>query len=265
VLTFVALGGTGRPAGRRRAARLGFQLQSPAVVSALAILFFVLALNLSGVFEFGQLAPSGVDQLDRENSHARRLRLRRPRRRRRVAVHRAVHGCRARLRAERSRGVDAGRSSSRSASAWRCPTSSSPGFPDGGDACPVPVRGSSVQAGAGVSAVRDGDLARWVLGAQRDNDALLRLLLALLGIGFALWACRIVRTGGARPWGIAGLVVLRGGHDHRLAALRAEPVPAAGGQARSATTPVDAVHAGHGCGAHASGRPVSSTSPRRGA
>jgi thiol:disulfide interchange protein DsbD len=38
----------------------GFQLQSPAVVSALAILFFVLALNLSGVFEFGQLAPSGV-------------------------------------------------------------------------------------------------------------------------------------------------------------------------------------------------------------
>jgi len=38
----------------------GFQLQSPAVVTALAVLFFVLALNLSGVFEFGMLAPSGA-------------------------------------------------------------------------------------------------------------------------------------------------------------------------------------------------------------
>jgi thiol:disulfide interchange protein DsbD len=48
----------------------------------------------------------------------------------------------------------------------------------------------------------------WVLGAQRDNDSLLRLLIVLLGVGFALWAWRIVRTGGARPWAIAGLVAL---------------------------------------------------------
>jgi thiol:disulfide interchange protein DsbD len=48
----------------------------------------------------------------------------------------------------------------------------------------------------------------WVLGAQRDNDAVVRLLLALLGLGFALWAWRIVRTGGARPWGIAGVTAL---------------------------------------------------------
>ena len=33
----------------------------------------------------------------------------------------------------------------------------------------------------------------WVLGAQRDNDAVLRLFVVLLGIGFALWAWRIVR------------------------------------------------------------------------
>jgi len=46
----------------------------------------------------------------------------------------------------------------------------------------------------------------WVLGAQRDNDAVVRLLIALLGVGFALWAWRIVRTGGARPWGIAGFL-----------------------------------------------------------
>jgi thiol:disulfide interchange protein DsbD len=48
----------------------------------------------------------------------------------------------------------------------------------------------------------------WVLGSQRDNDAVLRLLAVLLGIGFALWAWRIVRTGGARPWGIAGVAAL---------------------------------------------------------
>jgi thiol:disulfide interchange protein len=48
----------------------------------------------------------------------------------------------------------------------------------------------------------------WVLGAQRDNDAVVRLLLALLCVGFALWAWRIVRTGGARPWGIAGAAAL---------------------------------------------------------
>ena len=50
----------------------------------------------------------------------------------------------------------------------------------------------------------------WVLGAQRDNDAVVRLLLALLCLGFALWTWRIVRTGGARPWGIAGVAALAG-------------------------------------------------------
>jgi thiol:disulfide interchange protein len=48
----------------------------------------------------------------------------------------------------------------------------------------------------------------WVLGAQRDNDAVVRLLLALLCLGFALWTWRIVRTGGARPWGVAGIAAL---------------------------------------------------------
>ena len=38
----------------------GFQLQSPVVVTALAILFFALALNLSGVFEVRQLVPSAL-------------------------------------------------------------------------------------------------------------------------------------------------------------------------------------------------------------
>jgi thiol:disulfide interchange protein DsbD len=61
LVTFVALAGVMlalRAAGEQLG--WGFQLQSPVVVSALAVLFFVLALNLSGVFEFGQFAPSSV-------------------------------------------------------------------------------------------------------------------------------------------------------------------------------------------------------------
>jgi thiol:disulfide interchange protein DsbD len=61
VLTFVALAGAllaFRAAGEQLG--WGFQLQSPAVVTALAVLFFVLALNLSGVFEFTSLVPSSA-------------------------------------------------------------------------------------------------------------------------------------------------------------------------------------------------------------
>ena len=38
----------------------GFQLQSPLFVALLALLFFALALNLSGVFEFGSVLPGSV-------------------------------------------------------------------------------------------------------------------------------------------------------------------------------------------------------------
>jgi thiol:disulfide interchange protein DsbD len=47
----------------------GFQLQSPGVVTSLAILFFVMALNLSGVFEFGSLVPSRVASWSHANRH----------------------------------------------------------------------------------------------------------------------------------------------------------------------------------------------------
>ncbi len=68
VLSFVALGalmlvlrGAGEQLG------WGFQLQSPAVVAALAVLFTVIGLNLAGVFEFGQFVPSGVALLEAKN------------------------------------------------------------------------------------------------------------------------------------------------------------------------------------------------------
>ncbi|MCS4510631.1 protein-disulfide reductase DsbD family protein [Xylophilus ampelinus] len=61
VVSFVLLGAV--VLGLRAAgAQLGwgFQLQSPAVVAAMAVLFTLLGLNLAGVFEFGMWAPRGL-------------------------------------------------------------------------------------------------------------------------------------------------------------------------------------------------------------
>lgn len=61
VISFVALGllllGL-RAAGESLG--WGFQLQNPGVVAALAALFTLIGLNLAGVFEFGQFAPSSL-------------------------------------------------------------------------------------------------------------------------------------------------------------------------------------------------------------
>src|SRR5674476_998349 len=48
----------------------GFQLQSPAVVAALALLFTTIGLNLAGVFYFGQFLPSGLLTLEDKNPTA---------------------------------------------------------------------------------------------------------------------------------------------------------------------------------------------------
>src|SRR6202171_3639353 len=45
----------------------GFQLQSPAMIAALAVLFFVLELNLSGVFEVRQFVPSSLATCNAKN------------------------------------------------------------------------------------------------------------------------------------------------------------------------------------------------------
>jgi thiol:disulfide interchange protein len=45
----------------------GFQLQSPAVVAALAALFTLLGLNLAGLFEFGNILPGRLASLQTEN------------------------------------------------------------------------------------------------------------------------------------------------------------------------------------------------------
>jgi len=61
VLSFIALAGlllALRAGGEQLG--WGFQLQSPAVVAALAALFTLIGLNLAGVFEFGSLLPSSL-------------------------------------------------------------------------------------------------------------------------------------------------------------------------------------------------------------
>jgi thiol:disulfide interchange protein len=68
VLSFLALGALLlglRAAGEQLG--WGFQLQSPAVVAALALLFTLMGLNLAGLFEFGNFLPSRVANLQAKN------------------------------------------------------------------------------------------------------------------------------------------------------------------------------------------------------
>ena len=61
IASFIALAATLlalRSAGE--AVGWGFQLQSPLVVTLLALLFFIIGLNLSGVFEFGNVLPGNL-------------------------------------------------------------------------------------------------------------------------------------------------------------------------------------------------------------
>ena len=64
VASFVLMGGLMlalRAAGEQLG--WGFQLQSPTVVTALALLFTLLGLNLAGLFEFGQMLPGSLASL----------------------------------------------------------------------------------------------------------------------------------------------------------------------------------------------------------
>ena len=209
IATFLALAGlllALRAAGEQFG--WGFQLQSPAMVTALALLFFVLALNLSGVFEFTALVPSSAGDWNAEEPLRQRRPVGRARGGDRFAVHRAVHGRGAGLRARATGGPDAGR-----------------------------VPGARARHGAAVlPAVLVPGLARllpkpgvwmerlkqflafplyatvawlvWVLGAQVDNDAVVRLLVTLLVIAFALWAWRTYRLGAARGFSVVALAGL---------------------------------------------------------
>ncbi len=71
LLSFIALGAVLlglRAAGEQLG--WGFQLQSPAVVAALAALFTLIGLNLAGLFEFGSVLPSRVASFQAGNPTA---------------------------------------------------------------------------------------------------------------------------------------------------------------------------------------------------
>jgi thiol:disulfide interchange protein DsbD len=211
VLTFVVLGLV--LAGLRAAGEQlgwGFQLQSPAVVTVLAALFFVLALNLSGVFEFGQLAPSGLAGFTARNR----------------TVDAFASGVLAVVIASPCTAPFMGAALGYALAGSTAVTLVV--FVALGIGMAVPYVTLALAPGWRGRLPRPGPwLLRlkellafplyatviwlaWVLGAQRDNDAVIQLLLALLCLGFALWTWRIVRTGGARPWAIAGIAALAG-------------------------------------------------------
>lgn len=188
----------------------GFQLQSPAVVTALAILFFALALNLSGLFEFGMFAPQSVAGWTAKNrtldafaggvlavvvaspctapfmGAALGYAITQP-----VGVTVAVFIA-----------LGLGMALPFAALAW---------FPGWRRRLPKPgpwmERVKQILAFPLYATVA---WLAWVLGAQVDNDAVLRLALGLVAVAFAAWAWRAFRDGAARAFAAAAVAGLAG-------------------------------------------------------
>jgi thiol:disulfide interchange protein/DsbC/DsbD-like thiol-disulfide interchange protein len=188
----------------------GFQLQSPIVVVGLAALFFVLALNLSGVFEIGQLLPSAISGWSARNAY----------------VNDALSGVLAVVIASPCSAPFMG-----AALGWALmatPASTLAIFTALGVGMALPYLLLACFPGWRAKLPRPGPwmlrlkqlLAfplyatviwlAWVLGAQLDNDAVARLCALLLLIAFSLWAWQTMRAGGARGWGWVAVASLAG-------------------------------------------------------
>ena len=188
----------------------GFQLQSPGVVTALAILFFVLALNLSGAFEFASLAPSSAAGWTARNPYADAV----------------LSGILAVIIASPCTapfmGAAMGFALAQPSAVTICvfvalgvgmslPYVLLSWFPAWRRALPKPglwmERLKQLLAFPLYATVA---WLVWVLGAQVDNDAVVRLLVALVFLAFVLWSWRIFRVSRVRAWSIvsvAGLVL----------------------------------------------------------
>ena len=227
-LALVALRAAGEQLG------WGFQLQSPGVVTALALLFFLLALNLSGLFEFGMFAPRAAAGWTSKNRSidaflggvlavvvaspctapfmgaALGYAITQP-----VGVTIAVFVA-----------LGLGMALPFAALAW---------FPGWRRRLPKPgpwmERVKQVLAFPLYATVA---WLAWVLGAQVDNDAVLRLALGLVMVAFAAWAWRAFRGGAARGFALAAAAGLAGA-GLLMAPLVAGPVATAeAGAAKSA-------------------------------
>lgn len=178
----------------------GFQLQSPAVIAGLALLFFVLALNLSGLFEIGRILPSSLASWSARNAY----------------VNDALSGVLAVAIASPCSapfmGAAIGYALAQSATAtlavfaalgvgMALPYLLLAFFPGWRNRLPRPgpwmLRLRQVLAFPLYATVI---WLAWVLGAQLDNDAVARLGAALLLVAFALWAWQTARTGASAGW-----------------------------------------------------------------
>jgi thiol:disulfide interchange protein/DsbC/DsbD-like thiol-disulfide interchange protein len=188
----------------------GFQLQSPLVVAALALLFFVLALNLSGVFEVGQLLPSSLANITAKSPLAND----------------ALSGALAVVIASPCSAPFMGAALGYALTENVATTFAVFSALGLGMAAPYLLlacfpgwRAKLPRPGAWMIRLKQflafplyGTVVwlAWVLGAQLDNDAVARLGLTLLLVALALWSWQTVRGGGARGWGgvaVAGILV----------------------------------------------------------
>ena len=209
VATFMALAGlllVLRAAGEQLG--WGFQLQSPTVVVALAILFFTLALNLSGVFEFTALVPSAAAEWTASNPY----------------VDAVLSGILAVVIASPCTapfmGAALGFALSQSALVtlavflalgfgMALPYLLLAWFPGWRRVLPRPgawmERLKQVLAFPLYATVA---WLIWVLGAQLDNDAVIRMLVILVVVAFGLWSWRLYRGGTGRSWAAAAAIAL---------------------------------------------------------
>jgi thiol:disulfide interchange protein/DsbC/DsbD-like thiol-disulfide interchange protein len=209
IATFLALAGlllVLRAAGEQLG--WGFQLQSPPVVIGLAVLFFVLGLNLSGVFEFASLVPSSVAGWTAKNRY----------------VDSGLSGILAVVIASPCTapfmGAALGFALAQSVFVtvgvfvalglgMALPYALLAWFPGWRRLLPRP--------GAWMERLKQA-LAFplyatvawlvWVLGAQLDNDAVVRLLVTLVSVALALWAWRVFKVGHGRAWGAVATAAL---------------------------------------------------------
>ncbi|MEP7062330.1 MAG: thioredoxin family protein [Betaproteobacteria bacterium] len=186
----------------------GFQLQSPLVVSALATLFFVLGLNLAGVFEFGQVVPASMRGWTSDNRTLDAFGSG-------VLAVVVASPCTAPF-------MGAALGFALSQSTWATlaifvmlgagmalPYALLALFPAWQRRLPRPgawmLRFKQVLAFPMFATVA---WLSWVLGAQVDNDAVLRLMLMLLLLAFALWAWHARRLGGGRGYVVAAIAAV---------------------------------------------------------
>jgi thiol:disulfide interchange protein DsbD len=199
----------------------GFQLQSPAVIAVLAVLFFVMALNLSGVFEFGRLLPSSLAAWDAKQP----------------LLNDVLSGVLAVVVASPCTAPFMGAALGYALTAPRAITLGVFTALGLGMAAPYLLlaffphwRTRLPQPGPWMQRLKQllafplyGTVLwlAWVLGAQLDNDAVLRLGLSLLFVALALWAWQSRRAGASRGWTLAALASVA------TAAVVAWPVVAA--------------------------------------